>query len=82
MPDNEYMYGWEKMYSAVASLAVGTDSLQQRLANAKMHSLELIRTPHMPPALYARLEAAMERFPETNIAPADMGNHGFRPPLN
>ena len=73
MPANDYMYGWEKLRDAVTSLAAGADPIQDRLANAKMFSLVLIRAQNMPPALYDRLAAVIERFPETNIAPADMG---------
>ena len=70
---NEYMYGWEKLYNAVNSLALGTVSLQERLANAMLHSLELIRDQHMPSELYVRLETVRERFRQVHIAPADMG---------
>lgn len=70
---NEYMYGWEKLHNAVSSLALGTTSLQERLANAMMHSLDLIHEQNMPPELYERLGRVKEHFRQVHIAPANAG---------
>jgi hypothetical protein len=47
-------YAWEKLYTAVASIAVSTDSLQERLANAYIfgfHTIGLDVNADLPPDL-------------------------------
>jgi hypothetical protein len=62
---NDYSYGWEKLHTAVSSLA-GESSQRQRLVNAILYSLVHIRPDeNLPPSIRDEFKAFIKEMTAT-----------------
>ncbi|OGI04885.1 MAG: hypothetical protein A2Y25_07710 [Candidatus Melainabacteria bacterium GWF2_37_15] len=58
----QYSYGWEKLYSAVLSLAGSEPNIKKRLISAYVNSLICIREENLPEELWEKLEKISEEL--------------------
>lgn len=73
-PMMKYDYAWEKLYTAVKTLAASEERIQERLAAAWLHSgarLSYTVTPYLPEDLQAEYEAIHAAL--TKVSDSDRG---------